>query len=190
MTKLYLAHSETQEYIGERELTKLDQNPKYKSDTHSAMDEYIYNPALSSLSEPPTAGDNQVAVLTESGWTLADDYRGVWWDTATKEAHEIINIGDMPGSDWTDIQPSSMQIWDGLAWVDDFDLWLDAVVRPERDIRLAATDKYMLSDYPIDSDALAEITTYRQELRDFPATLTEILDKDDMEWPTAPLVDE
>ena len=46
---------------------------------------------------------------------------------------------------------------------------LAVCLRVERDARLVATDKYLLSDYPISLEQLAEIKTYRQILRDLPA---------------------
>ena len=43
-----------------------------------------------------------------------------------------------------------------------------AIKRAERDSLLSATDKYLLSDYPIDEERLSEIKLYRQTLRDLP----------------------
>ena len=42
-------------------------------------------------------------------------------------------------------------------------------LRTERDARLAVTDKYLLSDYPISAEDLATVKAYRQALRDLPA---------------------
>lgn len=42
-------------------------------------------------------------------------------------------------------------------------------LRTERDARLADTDKYLLADYPISTEELGNIRTYRQALRDLPA---------------------
>ena len=42
-------------------------------------------------------------------------------------------------------------------------------LRTERDARLAATDTYLLADYPISTEELGNIRTYRQALRDIPA---------------------
>ena len=42
------------------------------------------------------------------------------------------------------------------------------VLRASRDVRLAATDKYMLADYPISEDNLALVKAYRAALRDLP----------------------
>ena len=41
-------------------------------------------------------------------------------------------------------------------------------LRSTRDARLAATDKYMLADYPISEDNLALVKEYRAALRDLP----------------------
>ena len=45
---------------------------------------------------------------------------------------------------------------------------LYANLRAARDARLAATDKYMLADYPISEDNLALVKEYRAALRDLP----------------------
>lgn len=43
-------------------------------------------------------------------------------------------------------------------------------VRQDRDTWVILTDKYMISDYPISSTNKTSIETYRQSLRDLPAT--------------------
>lgn len=45
---------------------------------------------------------------------------------------------------------------------------LYASLRSTRDARLAATDKYMLADYPISEDNLVLVKEYRTALRDLP----------------------
>ena len=42
-------------------------------------------------------------------------------------------------------------------------------LRGTRDTRLDATDKYLMPDYPISTEGLAEVKAYRQALRDLPA---------------------
>ena len=42
-------------------------------------------------------------------------------------------------------------------------------LRTERDARLAVTDKYLLSDYPISAEDLTTVKAYRQALRYLPA---------------------
>lgn len=42
------------------------------------------------------------------------------------------------------------------------------MLRTARDVRLAATDKYLLADYPISAENLTEVRAYRQALRELP----------------------
>ncbi len=56
-------------------------------------------------------------------------------------------------------------------------------IRTERNLRLAASDKYMLEDYPIAPELRTEMEGYRQALRD----LMEDIDPDDFEWPELPV---
>jgi len=68
----------------------------------------------------------------------------------------------------------------------DLETWLDRFIRPDRDAALLSTDKYLVADYPIKAPALEEIKTYRQTLRDFPATFSEIIPLETVPWPTEP----
>lgn len=61
-----------------------------------------------------------------------------------------------------------------------------ADVRAERDKRLAATDKYVLPDFPITEDKLAVVKLYRQALRDVPAQSSF---PSSVNWPTNPMED-
>lgn len=67
--------------------------------------------------------------------------------------------------------------------------FLDRTVRPERDSRLTASDKYKLDDYPLGSATMVDVDNYRQELRDFPSTLLSIPENgmDDLVWPVNPV---
>ena len=57
-----------------------------------------------------------------------------------------------------------------------------AALRLERDSKLAATDHYGLSDVTL-SD---EMKSYRQKLRDLPATLDNTTVQGDITWPSEP----
>ncbi len=57
-----------------------------------------------------------------------------------------------------------------------------AGLRERRNNLLSATDFYALSDVTMS----AEMTTYRQELRDLPDGLTTVEDVDNVTWPTKP----
>ncbi len=55
-------------------------------------------------------------------------------------------------------------------------------IRSKRNYLLKESDVYMLSDYPIEDDDKATVESYRQELRDLPASLTEE-NIDEVEFP-------
>ena len=57
-----------------------------------------------------------------------------------------------------------------------------ATLRTDRSRLLAATDFYALSDVTLSAD----MTTYRQDLRDLPAGKTTKADVDGATWPTKP----
>ena len=57
-----------------------------------------------------------------------------------------------------------------------------ASLREERNRLLAETDFYALSDVKMS----AEMTTYRQELRDLPSGLSTVSDVENVTWPTKP----
>jgi hypothetical protein len=64
-------------------------------------------------------------------------------------------------------------------------------LRKERDKKLLETDKYSINDWPHPSEEVKQAwLTYRQELRDLPATATPQLDENgnltNVTWPTPP----
>ena len=64
-------------------------------------------------------------------------------------------------------------------------------LREERNLLLDNTDKYVVIDYPHPSEEVKQAwLTYRQELRDLPATATPQLDENEnltnVTWPTPP----
>lgn len=58
-------------------------------------------------------------------------------------------------------------------------------VRAERDARLAASDRYMLSDFPIEDEAREFWANYRNELRALPEAQPEAT-LDTVTWPSRP----
>ena len=65
------------------------------------------------------------------------------------------------------------------------------ILREERNLLLDKTDKYVVIDYPHPSEEVKQAwLTYRQELRDLPATATPQLDENEnltnVTWPTPP----
>lgn len=65
---------------------------------------------------------------------------------------------------------------------------LFVALRAERDARLRATDKYLLADYPISADALAQVKAYRSALRDLPDQQGAPWTEGDIPWPIKPNV--
>ena len=65
---------------------------------------------------------------------------------------------------------------------------LFVTLRASRDARLAATDKYLLPDYPITADALALVKAYRAALRALPDQAGAPWDGggDETPWPVMP----
>ena len=57
-----------------------------------------------------------------------------------------------------------------------------ANMRNKRNLLLAETDFYALSDVTMSED----MTTYRQDLRDLPSGLTTVDDVNNVTWPTKP----
>jgi hypothetical protein len=68
------------------------------------------------------------------------------------------------------------------AWADNALNRALANMRSKRNSLLAETDFYALSDVTLS----AEMTTYRQELRDLPDGLTTVEDVNNVTWPTKP----
>ena len=70
-------------------------------------------------------------------------------------------------------------------WAISLQLWLNTLVRPERNLRLAKCDYLLIPDNPIDAEKRNEWKTYRTLLRDLPATLTSVTDS--IPWPPMPM---
>ena len=62
------------------------------------------------------------------------------------------------------------------------------ILRMERDARLRATDKYLLADYPISADALAQVKVYRAALRALPEQPGAPWPGGDIPWPVMPQI--
>jgi len=89
---------------------------------------------------------------------------------------EILNIVES-GLGWSFVNKTSQEIKEELilkesadlklVYEDDFEKWLNEVVRPLRNSLLLATDSpYFLPDYTISDEELSELYTYRSNLRD------------------------
>lgn len=54
----------------------------------------------------------------DSGWEVVPDYRGIVWDTSTKEPDTHEDVGLLPDG-LTHLQPGQYDQWDGKVWVKD-----------------------------------------------------------------------
>lgn len=74
-------------------------------------------------------------------------------------------------------------------WVFDKEVWLDAEVRPERDIRLRASDYKMLIDVRemMTVEETQKWKDYRQSLRDLTQTIGDVTEPIDVVWPKEPI---
>ena len=88
-------------------------------------------PASATTIQPPSTGEHEIAVwnFTNKQWEIKANYRDeVWYDTETKERHEIKEIGVTPESTWTQKQPDDdAKVWDNEAqdWVLPFNVLVE-----------------------------------------------------------------
>ena len=78
-------------------------------------------PAFATADVPPATGQHEVAVFGGVMWHVRPDYRGTYYDTATREPKAITAIGTSPDPAWTDQAPGDNEVWDSGAgaWVPD-----------------------------------------------------------------------
>ena len=79
---------------------------------------------------------------------------------------------------------ATQKIVDGAAVSYTPDFW--PKVRKDRDSLLAECDWTQSSDSPLTTEKKTEWATYRQALRDVPATNSSVTDIDSVVWPTKP----
>lgn len=123
---VYNYHPQTGEYVGA------------ETACESPLEPGVYLlPAHGTTDEPPAAGPGYVAVYRDGAWSLVEDHRGeVCYDTATRERHEIRELGPVP-AEWTAVPPEDGEaLWDGTKWSVPFDVLKE---RKKREI-LAARD--------------------------------------------------
>lgn len=78
--------------------------------------ETYHLPGHSTFDAPPERTEHKTPCwdLEQGKWVKKDDYRGdVYYDTATKERHEIKELDTMPDADWTGVAPTDPESeWD------------------------------------------------------------------------------
>lgn len=91
----------------------------------------------------------------------------------------FVVVGEPPNDYATYDFSASSWVWDATLVLND--------IRDKRDALLAACDWTQMTDSPLTDLKKAEWVTYRQELRDFPATVTgNPVNKNDVTYPTPP----
>ena len=88
---------------------------------------------------------------------------------------------------WTERppQPSFYHKWENGQWVNHPEVFW-GMTRNQRDILLASSDWTQMPDAPLTSDQKTAWISYRQELRDFPATSASATSDEELVWPTPP----
>ncbi|MFH1984769.1 MAG: phage tail assembly chaperone [Pseudomonadota bacterium] len=152
-------------------------------------------PAQCTIVPPPSIGIGEAAVWTGGSWSTLVDKRGVYYSKQTGRKVMVDAVGFEPDPGWTDRPPPAFGLWDDESgtWVVSLSVWLAEIIRPERDWRLRAAldvldrhrnqQDFGLDTTIADADA-AQWARYAQDLRDLPATLSEIVDE--ISWPDAP----
>lgn len=110
-------------------------------------------PARSCL-EKPVAEPGKIARRVNGEWVQVENHMGKD-GFINRTPHTIDKYGPLPEG-FTETLPPLTE--DELL----------AQLRMMRDGKLSLTDKYLLSDYPISADTLAQVKTYRAALRDLP----------------------
>ena len=165
--EIYMFDGETKEYIGAEDalLDPLETKKQGKS-------VYLL-PANAAFERPPIAEDGK-AVIFDDGWKQVVDNRGKTAVNADRGIFEIDYLGEKEGDT---IVTAEMQkgLDDGMFVVEQGRIvekprqMKAAERRLERNMLIAATDKYMFADYPISEEEREKYRQYRQYLRDIPA---------------------
>ena len=129
-------------------------------------------PANATFDRPPAAEDGK-AVIFEDGWKQVVDNRGKTAVNAERGIFEIDYLGEKEGDT---IVTAEMQngLDDGTFVVEQGRIVEEprqmkaAERRLERNMLIAATDKYMFADFPIAEEEREQYRQYRQYLRDIP----------------------
>lgn len=94
----------------------------------------------------------------------------------------IVSKVDYQGRSYYNVDPNDTQIPADIikaALIDE--AW--RLVRTKRDNLIAKTDYAIMPDYPLTDAQKADVTAYRQSLRDIPENFTS---PDAVEWPATP----
>ena len=167
--KIYCFEQDTKEYIGAEDalLDPLETKKQRKN-------VYLI-PANAVLEEPPAAVEGK-AIIYSDGWQVVPDNRGKEAVNSDCGRFTVDYIGEREGDTVLTeeliaaLDSGEKVIRDG-AVVDKPEEEKEAEARMLRNTLLSATDKYMVSDFPISEEEREQYVAYRQYLRDYPASV-------------------
>ena len=165
--EIYMFDGETKEYIGAEDAlldpleTKKQGKPVYLLPANAVFD------------RPPIAEGGK-AVIFDDGWKQVVDNRGKEAVNAARGRFTIDYVGEREGDtilteELITALDSGEKIIRNGAVIDKPIEEKEAEARMQRNSLLAATDKYMVSDFPINEEEREQYRQYRQYLRDIPA---------------------
>jgi len=165
--EIYMFDGETKEYIGAEDAlldpleTKKQGKPVYLL------------PANATFDRPPAAEDGK-AVIFNNGWEQVADNRGKEAVNVERGRFTIDYVGEREGDtilteELIAALDSGEKVIRNGAVIDKPIEEKEAEARMQRNSLLAATDKYMVSDFPINEEEREQYRQYRQYLRDIPA---------------------
>ena len=117
-------------------------------------------------------GVGYVWALTEGEVVQVRDHRGTVYSTADGSPQPHAELGTLPAGLTEQEWPGPFYVWSGAGWMLDESAQLGATKAAERwwrNAQISGTDFLVLPDYPISAGQRAELYTYRQALRDWPA---------------------
>ena len=180
--KIYNFDEITKEYIGAEDAL-LD-----PLETKKQGKEVYLIPANAVLEEPPAAVEGK-AVIYSDGWQIVPDNRGKEAVNAARGRFTVDYIGSREGDtvlteELIAALDSGEKIIRNGAVIDKPIEEKEAEARMMRNSLLTATDKYMVSDFPVSEEEREEYRQYRQYLRDYPASadFPEMAAKSFEEW--------
>lgn len=164
--EIYMFDGETKEYIGAEDAlldpleTKKQGKPVYLLPANAVFD------------RPPIAEGGK-AVIFDDGWKQVVDNRGKEAVNAARGRFTIDYVGEREGDtilteELITALDSGEKIIRNGAVIDKPIEEKEAEARMQRNSLLAATDKYMVSDFPINEEEREQYRQYRQYLRDIP----------------------
>jgi hypothetical protein len=125
--------------------------------------------------EPSVGTDGAVTILVKPNDGTIEEYLNKYYDFST--------------STWHDKPTKPNEFYDygtGFSVIFNAERFLEAV-RVQRNSKLYQTDWTQANDAPLTAEQKTAWAVYRQELRDLPQGIENIISLDDIVWPTQPI---